>query len=37
MSYDQEVLGCEIRLILLNVEMYVGIPVIVVVGIRKRF
>jgi hypothetical protein len=27
----------EIRLILLNVGMYVGVPAIVVVGIRKRF
>jgi len=37
MSSDQEVLGYGISLILLNVGMYVGIPVMVVVEIRKKF
>lgn len=37
MFSDQEVLGCGISLILLNVGMYVGIPAMVVVGIRKNF
>ena len=36
MSSDQEVLGYGISLILLNVGMYVGIPVVVVTQIRKR-
>lgn len=36
MSSDQEVLGYGISLILLNVGMYVGIPTIAVIGIRKR-
>jgi len=33
---DQEVLGYGISLILLNVGMYLGIPVVLIVGIRKR-
>jgi len=37
MSSDQEVLGYGIILILLNVGMYIGIPVVVIVGIRKKF
>jgi len=37
METDAEVLGYGISLILLNVGMYVGVPVIVIVGIRKRF
>jgi len=35
MSSDQEVLGYGISLILLNIGMYVGIPGIVIVGIRR--
>jgi hypothetical protein len=30
-------LGYGISLILLNVGMYVGVPAIVVIGIRKKF
>jgi len=37
MDSEAEVLGYGISLILLNVGMYVGIPAIVIVGIRKRF
>jgi len=37
MNSEAEVLGYGISLILLNVGMYVGIPAIVIVGIRKRF
>jgi len=37
MDSESEVLGYGISLILLNVGMYVGIPAIVIVGIRKRF
>ena len=37
METEAEVLGYGISLILLNVGMYVGVPAIVVVGIRKRF
>ena len=37
MSSDQDVLGCGIILILLNIGMYVGILAVVVMGIRKRF
>lgn len=37
MSSDREVLRYGISLILLNVGMYVGIPAVVIVGIRKRF
>ncbi len=34
---EAEVLGYGISLILLNVGMYVGVPAIVVIGIRKKF
>ena len=37
MDTEAELLGYGISLILLNVSMYVGIPVGVVVGIRKKF
>lgn len=37
LSSDHDVLGCGIGVILLNIEMYVCIPVITIVGIRKRF
>jgi len=37
METDAEVLGYGISLILLNVGMYVGVPAIIIVGIRKRF
>jgi hypothetical protein len=37
MDSEAKVLGYGISLILLNVGMYVGIPVIVVLGVRKRF
>ena len=37
MDSEIEILGYGISLILLNVGMYVGIPAIVIVGIRKRF
>jgi len=34
---EESVLGYGISLILLNVGMYIGLPAIVIVGIRKRF
>ena len=34
---ESEVLGIGISLILLNFGMYLGIPAIVIIGIRKRF
>jgi len=34
---DSEVLGLGISLILLNVVMYVGIPVVAIIGIKKKF
>ena len=37
MKTDTEVLGYGISLILLNIGMYVGVPAIVILGIRKRF
>jgi len=37
MNSEIEVLGYGISLILLNVGMYVGIPSIVIIGIRKKF
>jgi len=37
MDSESEVLGYGISLILLNVGMYVGIPAIVIVGIKKKF
>jgi peptidyl-prolyl cis-trans isomerase B (cyclophilin B) len=36
MDSEAEVLGYGISLILLNVGMYVGVPIAVVVGIRKQ-
>ena len=37
MSSDQKVLGYGISLILLNVGMYLAIPTVVIVEIRKKF
>jgi hypothetical protein len=37
MNSESEVLGYGISLILLNLGMYLGIPAVVIVGIRKRF
>jgi len=37
MNSEESVLGYGISLILLNVGMYVGIPAIVIIGIRNRF
>ena len=37
MDSEAEVLGYGISLILLNVGMYLGIPAIVIIGIRKKF
>jgi len=37
MDSESEVLGYGISLILLNIGMYVGIPAILIVGIKKRF
>jgi len=37
MDSEIEVLGYGISLILLNIGMYVGIPAIVIIGIRKKF
>ena len=37
MDSESEVLGYGISLILLNLGMYLGVPAIVVIGIRKRF
>ena len=37
MDSEAEVLGYGISLILLNVGMYLGVPAVVIVGIRKRF
>ena len=34
---ESEVLGIGISVILLNLGMYLGVPAIVVIGIRKRF
>ena len=34
---ESEVLGIGISLIVLNLAMYIGIPAIVIIGIRKRF
>ncbi len=36
MDSEVEVLGYGISLILLNVGMYLGIPAVVIVGIRKK-
>ena len=37
MDSETEVLGYGISLIALNLVMYVGIPAIVIVGIKKKF
>ncbi len=37
MDTENEVLGYGISLILLNVGMYIGVPIAIVVGIRKQF
>ncbi|MGA0297412.1 MAG: cupredoxin domain-containing protein [Nitrosopumilaceae archaeon] len=37
MDTDTEVLSYGISLILLNVGMYIGVPAIVIIGIKKRF
>ncbi len=37
MDSEESVLGYGISLILLNIGMYVGIPAMVIIGIRKRF
>ena len=37
MDSESEVLGYGISLILLNLGMYLGIPAVVIIGIRKRF
>ena len=34
---ESEVLGIGISLIALNLGMYLGIPAVVIVGIKKRF
>ena len=34
---ESEVLGLGISLIVLNLGMYLGVPAVVIVGIRKRF
>ena len=37
MNSESEVLGYGMSLILLNLGMYLGVPAVVVIGIRKRF
>jgi hypothetical protein len=37
MDSESEVLGYGVSLILLNVGMYLGIPAVVIVGIKKKF
>jgi len=37
MDSEESVLGYGISLILLNIGMYVGIPAVVIIGIRKKF
>jgi hypothetical protein len=37
MDSEESVLGFGISLIILNLGMYVGIPAVVIVGIRKKF
>ena len=34
---ESQVLGIGISLIVLNLGMYLGVPAVVIVGIRKRF
>jgi hypothetical protein len=36
MNSESEVLGYGISLILLNLGMYLGVPAVVIVGIKKR-
>jgi hypothetical protein len=36
MNSESEVLGYGISLILLNLGMYLGVPAVVVIGIKKR-
>jgi hypothetical protein len=37
MDSESEVLGYGVSLILLNLGMYLGIPAVVIVGIKKKF
>jgi hypothetical protein len=37
MDSESEVLGYGISLILLNVGIYLGIPAVVIIGIKKKF
>jgi len=37
MDSDIEVLGYGISLIILNLGIYLGVPAVVIIGIRKRF
>jgi hypothetical protein len=37
MNSESEVLGYGISLILLNLGMYLGVPAIVVIGIKRKF
>ncbi|MEO2265343.1 MAG: CFI-box-CTERM domain-containing protein, partial [Nitrosopumilus sp.] len=37
MDSESSVLGYGISLILLNIGMYLGVPVVIVIGIRKKF
>ena len=34
---ESEVLGLGLSIIALNLGMYIGIPAVVIIGIRKRF
>ena len=34
---ESEVLGIGLSVIMLNLAMYLGVPAVVIVGIRKRF
>ena len=37
MDSESKVLGYGISLIILNLAMYVGVPAVVIMGIRKKF
>jgi hypothetical protein len=37
MDSESSVLGYGVSLILLNVGMYLGIPTVVIIGIKKKF
>ena len=37
MSSDQEVFGYGISLIILNLGMYLGVPAVIIIAIRKKF